>query len=65
MYLYGVEDEIVSPSVTRCAEVAYDHLVGPFRVEGGGDFLSWERHDVVNNALICFCRDLLADAWRR
>jgi pimeloyl-ACP methyl ester carboxylesterase len=60
MFLHGTEDEIVDPCITRRAEVAYTNLVGPFHVQGGGHFLSWERPSVINSAIICFCRDLLA-----
>lgn len=59
MFLYGVADEIIGPILTRRAEVAYTNLVGPFHVQGGGHFLSWERPAVINGAIACFCRDLL------
>jgi pimeloyl-ACP methyl ester carboxylesterase len=59
MFLYGVADEIIGPILTRRAEVAYTNLVGPFHVQRGGHFLSWERPTVVNSAIACFCRDLL------
>ncbi len=60
MFLYGVEDQIIGKIVTRRAEVAYSNLVGPFLVEGGGHFLSWERPTVFNSAVSCFCRDLIS-----
>jgi pimeloyl-ACP methyl ester carboxylesterase len=60
LLMYGVEDQIVSGMITKRGPVAYPNLVGPFLVEGGGHFLSWERPEVVNSAIICFCRDLLA-----
>jgi pimeloyl-ACP methyl ester carboxylesterase len=59
MFLYGEADQIIGRIVTRRAEVAYDRIVGPFIVEGGGHFLSWERPGIVNGALISLCRDLL------
>jgi pimeloyl-ACP methyl ester carboxylesterase len=62
MYLYGVTDQILNEIVTRRAEIGFTNLVGPFHVQGGGHFLSWERPAIVNSAIICFCRDLLARA---
>lgn len=59
MQLWGIEDQLVSAKSPRRASIGYPNLVGPFLVEGGGHFLSWERPDVVNSAIICFCRDLL------
>ncbi|WP_336965274.1 alpha/beta hydrolase [Sphingobium aquiterrae] len=59
MFLYGTADQIIGPIVTRRAEVAYERLVGPFLVDGGGHFLCWERPAVVNGALRCLCRDIL------
>jgi pimeloyl-ACP methyl ester carboxylesterase len=48
MFLYGVEDCTIGPRVTRRAEVAYKNLIGPFTLDRGGHFLSWERPRVVN-----------------
>lgn len=59
MFLYGAADQIIGRIVIRRAEVAYEHLVGPFVVDGGGHFLSWEQPKIVNGALITLCRDLL------
>lgn len=61
MFLYGSADQIIGPVLTRRAEIAYTNLVGPFHVDGGGHFLSWERAAVVNSAITCFCRDLLGE----
>jgi pimeloyl-ACP methyl ester carboxylesterase len=60
MILYGVEDDIVGPNYTARMELAHHDHVGPFLVEDAGHFLQWERADVLNNALISFCSDLLA-----
>jgi pimeloyl-ACP methyl ester carboxylesterase len=59
MFLYGLEDKIVGVRSTLRAEVAFPNLVGPFLVAGGGHFLSWERPEIFNRALVCFCRDIL------
>jgi pimeloyl-ACP methyl ester carboxylesterase len=64
MVLFGTEDKIVGPKMVDRAEVAYGKLVGPFLIQGGGHFLSWERPEVFNSAIRCFCRDLLAQADR-
>jgi pimeloyl-ACP methyl ester carboxylesterase len=61
LLLYGVDDEIVSRMLTKRGEIGYANLTGPFLVEGGGHFLCWERPSVLNSAITCFCRDLLAE----
>ena len=60
LVLYGAGDGIVGPNFTRRARVAFEHCVGPFVVDDCGHFVSWERSDVFNSAVISFCRDLLA-----
>jgi pimeloyl-ACP methyl ester carboxylesterase len=60
MVLYGVEDDIVGPNYTSRMEVAHRDHVGPFLIDGAGHFLQWERADVLNNAVISFCSDLLS-----
>lgn len=59
MVLHGIEDEMISPFQIQRAEVGFRNLVGPFCVDRGGHFLSWERPAVVNSAIVAFCRDLL------
>jgi pimeloyl-ACP methyl ester carboxylesterase len=60
MVLLGPEDGILRRYFTRRMEVAYgDRCVGPFLIEGAGHFAHWERADIVNKAIVCFCRDLL------
>jgi pimeloyl-ACP methyl ester carboxylesterase len=61
LILCGMEDKLINGlGMCRRAAVGYGRLVGPFMVPDGGHFLSWERPDVFNSALISFCRDLLA-----
>ncbi|PYE12471.1 pimeloyl-ACP methyl ester carboxylesterase [Williamsia limnetica] len=60
LILYGVEDQIVHPLLTKRHAVAYPRHVGPFLIEDCGHFVSWEASDVFNSAVICFARDLLA-----
>jgi len=59
MILYGAEDKVVGAKMVDRAQIAYERLVGPFIIPGGGHFLSWEQPKIFNSALICFCRDLL------
>jgi pimeloyl-ACP methyl ester carboxylesterase len=59
LVMHGVEDEMMSPFQIQRAEVGFRNLVGPFCVDRGGHFLSWERPRVVNSAIVAFCRDLL------
>ncbi len=59
MILYGVEDKIVGPNFPRRMAVACRNHVGPFLVQDSGHFVQFERPDVLNSAVICFCRDLL------
>jgi pimeloyl-ACP methyl ester carboxylesterase len=59
LILYGVEDEVVGPSYPQRMEVALADRVGPFLVGECGHFVQWERADVLNGAVIAFCRDLL------
>jgi pimeloyl-ACP methyl ester carboxylesterase len=60
MILYGVEDQIVGPKYTRRMEIGHRDHVGPFLVEESGHFVQWERADVLNGAVVAFCRDLIS-----
>jgi pimeloyl-ACP methyl ester carboxylesterase len=60
MILYGMEDRVVGPKMIDRAKVAYGRLVGPFIIPGAGHFISWEQPEILNSAITCFCRDLLA-----
>lgn len=59
LILFGAEDQIVGPRFMDRMRLSYPNHVGPFIVPGAGHFLPWERPDVLNTALISFCRDLL------
>lgn len=62
LILYGPEDRIVGPKFAeRCALACPNH-VGPFLIPGAGHYMQWERPDIINSALVSFCRDLLAGA---
>ncbi|EPR15205.1 hypothetical protein M527_25675 [Sphingobium indicum IP26] len=61
LFLLGAHDfTTANANTARRIEVAYRNLVGPFFVDGAGHFLSWECPRLFNNAVISFCRDLLA-----
>jgi pimeloyl-ACP methyl ester carboxylesterase len=60
MILWGSKDQIVGPNFPRRMAVACRNAVGPFLVQDCGHFVQFERPDVLNSAVICFCRDLLA-----
>ena len=64
LVLYGPEDHVLPRSFPRACEVAFDEIVGPFVIEGGGHFLQWERATVVNRAIEYFCPDLLRQSKR-
>ena len=59
LVLYGPEDHVIPRDFPARMEVAFTERVGPFVVPGAGHFLQWERADVLNQALIYFCADLL------
>ena len=60
LILYGIEDRVVGPVFTRRMQLACNDRVGPFLVEDAGHFLQYERADVFNGAVECFCLDLLS-----
>ncbi|WP_181781466.1 alpha/beta fold hydrolase [Pseudonocardia pini] len=60
LVLYGVEDEIVGPSLPRRHAIAYPNHVGPFLVQDSGHFVPWEAPGVFVSAVRSFARDLLA-----
>jgi pimeloyl-ACP methyl ester carboxylesterase len=60
MTLWGEEDQIVGPNFPRRMTIACRNGVGPFLVQDCGHFVQFERPEVLNSAIICFCRDLLS-----
>lgn len=54
LVLYGPDDHVIPRSHNRRCEVAFEHCVGPFVVEGAGHFLQWEQSDVFNRAMAAF-----------
>jgi pimeloyl-ACP methyl ester carboxylesterase len=64
LVMWGVEEQITGANFNRRAEIAYEKIVGPFLIERAGHFLSWERPEVFNRAIECFCRDLLQQRKR-
>ncbi len=59
LILYGAQDCVVGPKFMDRMRLAYPRHVGPFIVPTAGHFLPWEQPDVLNTALVAFCRDLL------
>lgn len=59
MVLWGASDQIVGSNFPRRMAVACRNVVGPFLVQDCGHFVQFERPDVLNSAIIAFCRDLL------
>lgn len=59
MILYGMQDEIVADYWPRALALACRNHVGPFLIQDAGHFVQWEASEILNNALRCFCRDLL------
>ncbi|MDZ7731979.1 MAG: alpha/beta hydrolase [Acidimicrobiia bacterium] len=51
LVLYGPEDHVVPTTHNDRCEVAFEHCIGPFVVDGAGHFLQWERADVLNRTL--------------
>lgn len=64
LILYGIEDRVVGPVFTRRMQLACSDRVGPFLVEDAGHFVQYERPDVFNSAVECFCLDLLSRSSR-
>lgn len=59
LFLYGIADEMMGLKSTRRAEIAFANLTGPYLIDRAGHFLSWERPDIWNRAVIDYCKDLL------
>ncbi|MGH2897940.1 MAG: alpha/beta fold hydrolase, partial [Solirubrobacteraceae bacterium] len=59
LILFGTSDHVIYPEFDRMAAQVFPDHVGPFLVRDAGHFLQWEAADVLNGALIAFCRDLL------
>ena len=59
LILFGASDHVIYPEFDRMAAQVFPDHVGPFLVRDAGHFLQWEAADVLNGALIAFCRDLL------
>jgi pimeloyl-ACP methyl ester carboxylesterase len=60
LILFGPSDHVMPPEWDRMAAVVFPNHVGPFLVRNAGHFLQWEAADVLNGAIVSFCRDLLA-----
>jgi len=61
LILYGPSDHVIYPEFDRMAAQVFPNHVGPFLVRDAGHFLQWEAADVLNGAVISFCRDLVVE----
>lgn len=59
LILFGPSDHVLYPDFDRMAAVAFPNHVGPFLLRDCGHFVQWESAEVLNGAVIAFCRDLL------
>jgi pimeloyl-ACP methyl ester carboxylesterase len=59
LILFGASDHVIYPEFDRMAAQVFPDHVGPFIVRDAGHFLQWEAADVLNGAVMAFCRDLL------
>jgi len=59
LLLFGPSDHVIYPDFDRMAAVVFPDRVGPFLLRDCGHFVQWEAAEILNGALIAFCRDLL------
>jgi pimeloyl-ACP methyl ester carboxylesterase len=50
---------VIYPEYDRMAATVFDRHVGPFLLRDCGHFVQWEAAEVLNGAVVAFCRDLL------
>jgi pimeloyl-ACP methyl ester carboxylesterase len=59
LILFGPSDHVIYPEFDLMAAQVFPDHVGPFLIRNAGHFLQWEAADVLNSAILAFCRDLL------
>jgi pimeloyl-ACP methyl ester carboxylesterase len=59
LLLFGTSDHVIYPEYDRMAATVFDRHVGPFLLRDCGHFVQWEAAEVLNGAIVAFCRDLL------
>lgn len=57
LILYGPSDHVVAPDFDRMAAIVFPDHVGPFLLRDVGHFVQWEAADVLDGAIVAFCRD--------
>jgi pimeloyl-ACP methyl ester carboxylesterase len=62
LILFGTSDHVIYPEFDRMAAVVFPDHVGPYLVRDAGHFLQWEAAELLNAAIMSFCRDLLPRA---
>jgi pimeloyl-ACP methyl ester carboxylesterase len=59
LLLFGPSDHVIHPDFDRMARLVFSERVGPFLLRDCGHFVQWEAAEILNGALVAFCRDLL------
>ncbi|NBR01026.1 MAG: alpha/beta hydrolase [Actinobacteria bacterium] len=52
---FGTSDRVIYPDFDRMAEVVFDVIDGPHRLDGVGHFVPWEAPDVLVAGITRFC----------
>jgi pimeloyl-ACP methyl ester carboxylesterase len=61
LILFGTSDHVLYPDFDRMAAVAFPDHVGPYLLRDCGHFVQWEAAEILDNTLVSFCGDLLAN----
>lgn len=56
MILFGPSDHVLYPDFDRMAAVVFPNRVGPFLLRDCGHFVQWEAAEVLNGAIVAWCR---------
>ena len=59
LILFGPDDHVIYPDFDRMAEKVFPDRVGPFLLRDCGHFVQWEAAEILNGAIVSFCRDRL------
>lgn len=62
LILFGPSDHVIFPDFDRMAALVFSNHTGPFLLRDCGHFVQWEAADVLNGAIVAYCRDLPAAA---
>jgi pimeloyl-ACP methyl ester carboxylesterase len=56
MILFGPSDHVLYQDFDRMASVVFPNRVGPFLLRDCGHFVQWEAAEVINGAILAWCR---------